>query len=95
MWIQYLFAALLIVAVFVFVFRKSFQRKESFTITKKSKKAKLVHSETGLTMDDHYRLDKRNKELEMNNLLDKVNAKGYDKLSEKEKLRLKELSEGM
>lgn len=95
MWLQYIFAGLLIAAVVVFAFRKNNSTSSGNILPKrKNNKVKpLVHSETGLTMDDHYRLDKRQKELEINELLDKMNKVGYEKLSETEKTRLKELSD--
>jgi len=98
MGLQYILAFLLIAAVIVFVFRKKFPEKNTVSLPRKSKKTikkSLVHSSTGLTMDDHYRLDKKKNELELNELLDKVNKKGYEQLSEKEKARLHELSQNI
>lgn len=94
MWFQYIFAALLIIAFVVFFLRKTSQKDhDKRVINKKRRNSKaLIHSESGLTMDDHYRLDKRQKELELNSLLDKVNSKGWENLSSKEQERLKELS---
>ncbi|MDJ1495292.1 hypothetical protein QNI19_20295 [Cytophagaceae bacterium DM2B3-1] len=46
-----------------------------------------------LTKEDKYNAAKRAKEKEIDRLLDKINKKGMDQLSEKEKERLKQLSE--
>ena len=44
------------------------------------------------TVEDKYHTDKVSKQTELDKILDKINKKGYDKLSKKEKERLKELS---
>lgn len=95
MWIQYLLTALLLVAVIVFVFRNSFGKKEKYTVPKKGKKIDFIPKDAALTVDDKYNLDKKQKELELNKILDKVANYGYDKLSEKEKSRLSELSDNL
>lgn len=95
MWIQYLLTGLLLVAVIVFVFRKSFDKKDKYSLPKKGKKIDFIPKDAALTVDDKYNLDKKQKELELNKLLDKVNKYGFEKLSEKEKVRLSELSENL
>lgn len=45
-----------------------------------------------VTIDDKYNEDKVNKENELNKILDKINKKGYDSLSKKDKRKLDELS---
>ncbi len=45
------------------------------------------------TIDEAYNLNRSKKEAQLNTLLDKINRKGYDSLSEKEKQLLKELSQ--
>lgn len=47
---------------------------------------------TKLTMDEAFNLDRTRKEGQLDGLLDKINRKGYNSLSEKEKDLLKELS---
>jgi membrane associated rhomboid family serine protease len=44
------------------------------------------------TFEDRYNTRKLNEEKELNKILDKINNKGFDNLSKKEKERLKELS---
>ena len=44
------------------------------------------------TIDDRYNTNQKEKERELNELLDKVNVRGFDKLSDRERKRLKELS---
>lgn len=44
------------------------------------------------TIEDKYNTDKASKQTELDNLLDKINKKGYNKLSKKEKERLNKLS---
>lgn len=46
-----------------------------------------------LTKEDKYNAAKRAKERELDRLLDKINTKGLDQLSQKEKEKLKQLSE--
>jgi len=45
------------------------------------------------TIDDKYHAQKRYKEKELNKLLDKINERGMDSLTDKEKEKLKELSQ--
>ncbi len=45
-----------------------------------------------LTIEDKYNATKVSKEKELNAILDKINKKGYDKLSKKDKERLEQLS---
>jgi len=45
-----------------------------------------------LDIDDRYNATKVEKEKELNQLLDKINTQGFNKLSKLEKERLKELS---
>lgn len=47
---------------------------------------------TKLTMDEAFNLDRTKKEGQLDALLDKINRKGYNSLSAKEKEQLKELS---
>lgn len=49
--------------------------------------------EMKLSIDEAYNLNKAKKEAQLNELLDKINKKGYNSLSEREKKQLKELAE--
>jgi hypothetical protein len=50
-------------------------------------------NEMKLSIDEAYNLNKAKKEAQLNELLDKINRKGYNSLSEREKKQLKELAE--
>jgi len=50
------------------------------------------NTERKMTLDDEYNSRKIEKQEELDALLDKINKKGINKLSKKEKERLKELS---
>lgn len=46
----------------------------------------------GLSMDDRYNIERKDKQSELDDLLEKINDKGIQSLSKKEKQRLQELS---
>lgn len=49
-------------------------------------------TDTKLTMDEEFNVNRTRKEAQLDELLDKINKKGYNSLSTKEKEQLKELS---
>ncbi|RYD97828.1 MAG: hypothetical protein EOP54_09600 [Sphingobacteriales bacterium] len=49
-------------------------------------------TEGKLTIDEEFNINRSRKEAELDELLDKINRKGYNSLSAKEKEQLKELS---
>ncbi|HEY8936237.1 MAG TPA: DUF6576 domain-containing protein [Cyclobacteriaceae bacterium] len=53
----------------------------------------LFQKRRNYTIDDEYHAQKRHKEKELNKLLDKINERGMDSLTDKEKEKLKELSQ--
>ena len=57
-----------------------------------SKKASVKSEQKHLTIDDKYNEERVNNEKELNRLLEKINKKGIDNLSKKEKDRLDKLS---
>lgn len=59
----------------------------------RQKKSPLVDSSKALTLEDKFRIQKAEKQKELDLLLDKINAKGLDNLSSKEKARIKKLSQ--
>lgn len=76
---------LLIIAVVVFFIRKT--RKKSKPLLPKDKQFNPY------TADDRYNISKKENEQELNALLEKISKRGMDSLSNKEKNRLKELSQ--
>lgn len=72
---------LIALVIFFFLKQPKFITKQSATKVSRN-----------MTIDDKYNEEKVNKQREVDKLLDKINRKGYDKLSEKDKKRLEELS---
>lgn len=78
---------LIIAIILIFVFIKWF--KPGFLEFKKDIQKK---PEGLLDVDDRYNVGKVEKEKELNDLLEKINDQGIDKLSKTERERLEELS---
>ncbi len=57
-----------------------------------SKKSSVKSEQKHLTIDDKYNEERVNNEKELNRLLEKINKKGIDSLSKKERNRLDKLS---
>ncbi|AXT56241.1 rhomboid family protein [Aquimarina sp. AD1] len=85
--ITFISIPLIIAVIVIFVFIKWL--KPDFLQFKKSIKEK---PEGLLDIDDRYNSNKIEKEKELNDLLDKINKQGIDKLTKIEKERLEELS---
>ncbi|WP_159092058.1 DUF6576 domain-containing protein [Aquimarina sp. Aq107] len=85
--INFISIPLIIAIIVIFVFIKWL--KPDFLQFKKSIKEK---PEGLLDIDDRYNVNKIEKEKELNDLLDKINKQGIDKLTKIEKERLEELS---
>ncbi|WP_405205538.1 DUF6576 domain-containing protein [Aquimarina sp. LLG6339-5] len=85
--INFISVPLIIAIIVIFVFIKWL--KPDFLQFKKSIKEK---PEGLLDIDDRYNVNKIEKEKELNDLLDKINKQGIDKLTKIEKERLEELS---
>ncbi|SEL77994.1 hypothetical protein SAMN04487910_3226 [Aquimarina amphilecti] len=85
--ITFISIPLIIAVIVIFVFIKWL--KPDFLQFKKSIKEK---PEGLLDIDDRYNTNKIEKEKELNDLLDKINKQGIDKLTKIEKERLEELS---
>jgi len=77
-----LFAILLLVALIIWLVRRRRARGNVFSAGKQQR----------MTIDDQYNLDRQKKEEELDRLLEKINRKGMDSLSAKEKDRLRQLS---
>jgi len=79
---------ILLIAFLCYLFRDSLFKKDFFksASTSFSKGKKLI------TVEDKYNEKKVKEQNELNTLLEKINQKGYDNLSEKEKNRLDTLS---
>ena len=82
-----IFIPLIIAILIIFLFVRWL--KPDFLQFRKSIKEK---PEGLLDIDDRYNTTKVEKEKELNQLLDKINTQGINKLSKQEKERLKELS---
>lgn len=74
------FLIVLLCLVIAYFLKNTFSKKEDVVITGYE------------TLDDKFNASKKEKEEELNRLLDKVNKKGLDNLSNKDKRRLEELS---
>ncbi|WP_299184656.1 DUF6576 domain-containing protein [uncultured Aquimarina sp.] len=85
--INFISVPLIIAIIVIFVFIKWL--KPDFLQFKKSIREK---PEGLLDIDDRYNVNKIEKEKELNDLLDKINKQGIDKLTKIEKERLEELS---
>ena len=81
-------APLVLILFLCFIFRKSLFNNDFFSFSSNliSKKKKLM------TIEDKYNENKVSEQNELNILLEKINKKGYDRLSNKEKSRLDILS---
>lgn len=85
---RYFFAALIIIAFGVWIYRKISRRQPESKLPKSDLKGFDAY-----TMDDHFNQTKKARQEELDLLLDKVAKYGIDHLSEREKKRLKELSQ--
>lgn len=83
-----LIPSILLILFLGYLFRKDLFKKDFFT--------SMTNSFSGnkklMTIEDKYNEKKINQQNDLNKLLDKINEKGLDSLSEKEKTKLEELS---
>ena len=86
---MYIYSILLILFL-VLIFRKGLFKKDVFS--SKSNPFSNNSRKGMMTIEDKYNENKVVKQKELNTLLDKINNKGLDSLSQKEKIRLDELS---
>ena len=77
---EIVFLILLIITVFGYFFRREIKEKI------------LPDKTKNYTIDDHFNNKKREREKEIDRLLDKIGENGLQDLSEKDKKRLDELS---
>jgi len=86
LFINYLPIALILIPSLIFIFLTL--KNPHFLIISKP----FSKSNGALTVDDKYNANKVSKQIELDKILDKINKKGYNKLSKKEKEKLNELS---
>ncbi|RQO31323.1 hypothetical protein DBR32_04995 [Taibaiella sp. KBW10] len=80
---SYILIAIAILLVALFAFKNKFFPKKGLS----------PKEQAALSMDDRYNIHRKDKELELDDLLEKINDKGLQSLSKKEKQRLEELSQ--